>query len=317
MLCDVWDGAGFSRRLKRKKESVEVPAGALTAIATGRITDFQRAAGLADFRSGVLSRFLVLTSDEPGAYRGLAAALDGETTSGDTSGAPLLRARLRTIHEGLPEAGMMAEFAPAAVALWDATDEAWRSQATTEELEGFAKRRGIQALKLSILRAISRTGGPLVSPDDVAWAISIVREITTGLEAVVDDVGGGDRESERRERAWSTIKRMASANGAQVAIRDVHRSLFRQGSKRDVEAWIESLEAAGLVVTRSVPTGGRPKRVVEIVGTPADMSALPPLQQRSEALTEEDSHAPSPDDYKNRDDRRTEVVTEVTEESPW
>lgn len=222
-LCDVFDHKTTRRKTRRDDYRVEHPA--ITLITTGRSSDFTDQAGLEAFTSGLMSRFLVYTTSEPPVYRGLR---DQDRHEAVPEIETALRSylddlnRLRSLPKPVP-----VELTEGAIDRWEADDRRWHDELARGEvpriLEGFAKRRGIQALKLAVLHALSRSQTPVVLDEDAAWGCMVAAFSYSQVEALTSGGQIGlDRAERRRSEIYARAKAMA-VNG--------HRGIVR---KRDL-----------------------------------------------------------------------------------
>ena len=247
-LCDVWDGDddAITKRLSNKGDSLD-KAGQLapTAAVTARPSDFEEASSLADFRSGFFSRFILFTTTDkpdPSAYIGLRRPhgdLDGLTSLAR----PLADIRRTCIQH--PD----ARFDDDAIALWEAYDRPWHAEAddVAPELSGWAKRRGHQALKLSILHACSRTGRPNVGPEDVAWACGLIADSWASVKAFSLDTIGLDPTARNYIRTTDRARQLVRDNGGSLPVRTLMQRLHL--TRKVCNEMLDTWEANGEFVT--------------------------------------------------------------------
>lgn len=249
-LCDVWDGDedAIRKRLSDKQDSTET-AGILapTAAFTARPADFEDAASLQDFRSGFFSRFLLFATSEkpdPNAYVGFGALAGQHETSehaGHTSLARDLNAlRGSTIRQ--PDVRATED----AVAVLDAYDRAWQREAddVAGELSGWAKRRGINALKLAVLHAISMRGIPHVTPESAAWGCQVALASWDAAKALSLDSVGLSHESRDLIRHTERARQLVRDAGGRIPAREIQRALHLSSQRFEplIRTWLDTGE---------------------------------------------------------------------------
>lgn len=273
-LCDAWDHTTLTQKLVKEERKIIAPA--LSVIATGRASDFTEQAGLERFTSGFLSRFLVLTTNEPPAYRGLKAQVPPD----DAEMQKILRSYLidikRVCQPGRP---LAAKIDDTAVARWEKDDRAWNEQLNRDEipehLGGFAKRRGIQALKLAILYAVSKTGVPEVSAEAAAWGCRMAQ---ASYESVVGLISGSEMGLSATERKrsglWRAAVAAAAADSGVVKRRDFIDAHWRFGTRREFEDLLGLWAEAGKIRWGTLKSErGFPAKAFQVVelGRPAPL----------------------------------------------
>jgi uncharacterized protein DUF3987 len=245
-LCDIWDGQGLSRRT-RKEGLKRVTGTAVTAIATARPTDFEEHTGLQDFRSGFLSRFLILQATGTPAYIGIRAA-------GGVSD-HVLDAHYAALKSDLADVGAyrggdhQIHWTPDAIECFEMLDQPWNSQETTAELTGWASRRGIQTVKLASLHsfAANRTPSLTLEPEDVAWGAAVTNHHWNAAEAISVETVGLDRDGARRKRIFDGILTRARETDGSLSRRDAYRNTHRLiRGKRELEDMIDGWVEAGI-----------------------------------------------------------------------
>lgn len=248
-LADLWDGEPWGRTLSKEAQPVEDPA--VTAVASAREDDFAEQAGLADFSSGFLSRFLLLPASGRPAYVG-------------PRGAPgysdeLAEALFGDLERGLREIALWhggdhrVRFDDEAYEVFEAADRPWQEEAekVPRELSGWAARRGIQTMKLAVLHAMSARAAPEVGAEDMAWGRAVVEASWAAVEAISLERVGLSLRARDRERALEKALSLAADTGA-APIRLLKDRLWRDFSRRDVaeliETWVEigTIELGGL-----------------------------------------------------------------------
>lgn len=268
-LCEIWDHSSAHRKLRKEEFKIERPA--ITLIATGRQTDFVDQAGLEMFTSGYMSRLLVLTTNEPPAYRGLR---DQKRSSGVPGVEEALASYLEEIgrFRNLPvpvQIGPGDGISNAAVDRWEVDDRRWNDELATvpRYLEGFAKRRGIQALKLAVLHALSRAQIPVVQAEDIAWGCMLAERCYRGVELLTTSSEVGlDRYERRRHEIWQKAVAIASADSGICPTRDLMRSCRWLRNKRELDDQIELWTGSGLARRGHLkPPNGRPAEALLIV----------------------------------------------------
>lgn len=249
-LCDVWDGDedAIRKRLSDKQDSTDT-AGILapTAAFTARPADFEDAASLQDFRSGFFSRFLLFATNEkpdPGAYVGF-GALNGDDTPHDDIGHVSLARQLHELRANtIRHPDVTADHE--AVTVLDAYDRAWQREAddVAGELAGWAKRRGIQALKLAILHAISMRGRPAVTAPDAAWGCQMSAASWQAAKALSLDSVGLSHESRDLIRHTEKARQLVRDAGGQIHVREIQRALHLPSHRFDqlLRTWIDNGE---------------------------------------------------------------------------
>lgn len=284
-LCDVWDHTTMRRKTRKDDQKVENPA--ITVIATGRHTDFTDQTGLEQFTSGLMSRFIVYTTNEPPAYRGL---LDQDRHTSNPMVQESLDSyledldRLRNLPRPIP-----AEITPEAIERWEADDRSWHLElaggSVPRHLEGFAKRRGIQALKLAVLHALSRHDKPTVLADDAAWGCLLAQrsyEVVEGLTA--GGKIGLDKYARQRQEIFDKARTLAARRHGIVTVRELLRACGHHlRNKADAEGLLGLWIAAGTIQRGGLkPTTGRPADAIRIL----ELNVAPPPewipQQREE-----------------------------------
>lgn len=270
-LCDVWDGARIERARAKKEDSIIVERPAPSAFATGRHSDFTEAAGLSDFRSGFLSRWILMWAQERGEYRGLVKQSDIDTRA-DAEGEKAWQevvAGLRAIGRAVRPRVLDARLSDDAIDLWNALDQEWQGEEVPDELSGFSKRRGIQALKLSILHSISRahptTGAVNVIKKDVTWGLDFIDRSWEQLRSFSLDVVGADKWATRSNRILERGKELRAGHVGTVSVRDWLRAVQPLGVKvRELDELLSTWDEAGLISIERIKQDGpgRPKRVV-------------------------------------------------------
>jgi len=239
-LCDLWDGRSTKRKLR--KETIEIEHPAITAIATARPTDFEEKAGLADFTSGLLSRFLVFPASGTPEYRGMRSSPPKHEGAAYEALSDGLEELAAWNSRQLPH---LIDFEEDAHDVFEDADQKWilESDDVPPELYGWAKRRGIQSLKLASLHGLSRHRKPTVEAWDMAWGIEVVRACWTGISEQTVDQIGLDRDAIKRQSAFQKATEIAKANAGVVKMRELLRALWRTHRQRDldelVSLWIE------------------------------------------------------------------------------
>lgn len=249
-LCDAWDHRTMIRRT-RKEGKITIPAPAITAVATGRIHDFEQAAGLADFKGGLLSRFLLVQASEPGEHRGLKHSSPAGSDERDSERKALydhleeVRTYLHPITESPPVA---VKFEAEAEELWDASDQVWSTEEVSDELSGWASRRGIQALKIATLAALAERAQAEVILSDMQWAIELIETSWAAVAEIATDLIGLDRDAQKRSRLFDAARRLAYKQDGIFTERELHNRVWRLvRDRKETATQIDSWEAAGLV----------------------------------------------------------------------
>lgn len=267
-LCDAWDNRSvLHRRADGKERRVHEPA--ITALATGRATDFLEQTGAELFSSGFMSRFLIFSTDTKPAYRGLRIQPNG----GDAMEVEFAD-RLRRIARGNRGVPRMAEYSDEFVERWEADDAQWQDEVVPKSLEGFASRRGNQALRLAILHAISRTGEPVCDAVDASWGCLTAQACYEAVRGLIGDSEIGLSEAERRrERVFQYVRTTAMNDSTLCSIRDLNRDMRRHlSSASELNGMIELWVNGGLVERGML---GR-KHVLRVLGIDRE----PPAEYR-------------------------------------
>lgn len=287
-LCDLWDSPPAWKRATRKDDTPPIERAAFTAVASARPADFEDAAGLTDFSSGFLSRFLLINAETKGAYRGL-SHVEGVTDDLADAARNQILSRLHQI--GLWKGGdHRVTFDPDAEAAWEAFDRRSIGEAddVPELLHGWAKRRGIQALKLAVLHALSRHHKPEVSGLDVAWGCAVIDSSWASVKAIALDRIGLDRDAQRRQRVTEIAQQIARDNGGWISVRDVLRKTRLIRNKKDLDQWVETWRESGEFVVGEMRTAerGPPARALLLAGSVPPRGWDGPEWRRLRAETE-------------------------------
>lgn len=267
-LTDLWDGKPF-KRVTASQGTQGPDRTAITGVCGARPDDFTDAAGLADFSSGMLSRFLMLEASDAGPYVGLDLEED-RTDAATEANEKALRLTLAEIGAWrTPDVPHDVKIAREAVELWNHADRAWREEAPGLDrvLSGWGQRRGIQTLKLAVLHGLGRLRRPVVEAEDIYWGLSLVEAHWNFANRLSLEEVGLDRDAPRRIRIKHVAQQIARSNGETppgiVGFRELNRKVQRMiRDARELRGIIQTWIDSGEYEWGEIPTGGPARRAL-------------------------------------------------------